>query len=685
MLLRLINNPIEDEEVILPIDLHIHQRLEEIVYKKHIAESSVPLAYLDSQSIEANTNLSILDRSDSIPGNSIKKVFIPNDYHVINTSSYTSSYPDILITDVSVSDSRGNQQPLFWAHTLPSSTTIVKIERVTNTSSVILESGFVVDETKTRVYFNFTNTYNVLNGQYVLYYITTTTASGQVIKGLINPTSAVREATWEDLDPDTGLLNEDLVLYTKEETSSGFTYYFNKSKIFYVYVLPTSMISPIKFNQNLSSDGWFPRFTTGSFTNTDASGVTHNYYLPEYENIAFFPSRPYFFDSYSPYQSISKKVIYIGRTNTAINTTTRPLDIIISRTDGTVLYAFTTKTTKSGTRYNSTINWSSDEIASWDNSTGIVELNIAIQYDWELANSYYYEVKEFVYIYTNLNPIYNDLVYNHYYVYYIKPDQSTRALHHLIVRNDGIIVECSDDERALLVEGVYNPDTWVGLLYRESESGYSTPDWMSLYSTENTNAYQYLILAEIFFSERKNPSQIEVLDVARKGDALAQTNYSTAVHRNPKLFHSKYAATENGLEYSQNSVIVVRCSYSLLEEYGGDFTFEELETNFYKFLAAGNKIVFEWDEEVRDFSVSNYVTDQLFLSWSTVGPGFCYDIYRSSSIDSEFQLITTLCTDYSVASYIDTLTSAGVYYYYIVPTKDNIEYPSSYTIGIESR
>lgn len=685
MILRLVNNPSTTEEITLDLAIHVHQRIEEVVYKKYLESLGVPIAYLDSIDIEANNNLSVVDRSDSLPENSAYKVYITNDYQVVTSSSYTTDYPDILITDVSISDVQGNQIPLFWAHNLPANTTNIKIEKVTNTSTVELNAGFIIDTTKTRVYFNFTNSFNPLTGAYTLYFITATTTDCTVVKGLINPVSAVREATWEDVDSETGEINDDLAFYTKEQTTSGFTYYFSKSQTYYIRVLPSSLIAPLKFNQNLSTDGWFPRFSNGSFKHTDATSIVRHYSVPEYEDTAFFPSRPYFFDSSSSWETVTKKTIYIGRTDIAINETNRPLEIIISKEDGTPIYALTTKTSKDGDTYVDDINWSINEIASWDNSTGIVDLNIEIQSDWDIRVSYYYTVKEFLYTYTNLNPLYNDLVYNHYYVYYLKPDVDDRAIHHLVVRNDGIIVDCSDEDFALLIDGIYNPNTFIGMYYRKSSTGYQNEDWVTTYSVETVNGYQYLILSEVFFTERKNASLIDIINLCRDGDKLKVSQYNDALYRNPALFHSRYAATDYGLEFPKNNALVVRLSYSLLEDYGGTFTEDGLKQNLYKYVAAGKYILFEWDEEIESLSINNLTANQITLIWKTLGTGWCYKIYRSTNKTSGFDLITTVCTDYTEGSFIDSGLETDVYYYYIVPTKSGIDYPQSYTIGAEVR
>jgi hypothetical protein len=686
MILRLIHNPQEEQELILPLAVHVHQRIEEVVYKSAVEEHATALAYLDSQDIYSNLNVSIADRSASIPENSLQKAFRTNDFHTVQASSWSTQRPYVLFTDKALPDAKGNIVPLFWCHKLPVNTTSVRIEHVTHLFNKEIEHGFLITENKSKLYFNFTNTFNPLTGAYSLYYVTAITSDGIILKGLINPESGVSEATWEDVDEETGILDASSVYYTKEESTSGFTYYFSEAGTLYVRVLDTSLISPMSFPNTLSTDGWFPRFSAGGFSHVGIDGVAHTYSVPEYESISFFPSRPYFYDSSSSVVAVNSTTLYLGRSDLAIDTLLKPLDLVISTKSGIALYAITTDLSKDSTTYNGSIKWSSDEIASWDNSTGIIDLNITIDANWHINASYIYEVRELLYTETNLNPIYNDLVYNHFYVYYCKPDVTDRAIHHLIIRNDGVIVDCSDDAFALLVGGIYNPNTVIGMLYRPSlGSTYQANTWTDLFSTQGLNTNQCLVLAEYFFVERKNGALVNVVDVRIPGNVLNSTNYADAVYRNPKLFQSQYAATWYGAEWPQNNAYCVRLSRTLLEDFGGIFTDETLREALHTWMPAGKDIVFEWDETVDTLAIENIIPEQLTVTWNTIESGFCYDIYRSASKTTGFELLTTVCVDYVSGSHTDSVASEEVWYYYVVPTKDGIEFPASYTIGAEAR
>lgn len=687
MILRLIHNPADVQELLLPLAVHVHQRIEEVVYKSSVEQHATALAYLDSQDIFSDLNVSIVNRSASLPENSLQKSFRTNDFHTAQGSSWTTQRPYVLFTDRALPDAKGNIVPLFWCHKLPANTTSVRIEHVTHLFNKEIEHGFLITESKSRVYFNFTNSFNPLTGAYSLYYITAITSDGTIVKGLINPESGVGEAGWEDIDEETGVLDPSSLYYTKEATASGFTYYFSEAGTYYVKVLDTSLISPMSFPNTLSDDGWFPRFSAGGFSHVGVDGVSHTYLVPEYETISFFPSRPYFYDSSSSAVAVNSTTLYLGRSDLAIDTFLKPLDLVISTPSGEVLYALTTNAAKDGTTHSGSIKWSTDEIASWDNSTGIIDLNITIDAEWDLHASYIYEVRELLYTETNLNPIYNDLVYNHFYVYYCKPDVTDRAIHHLVVRNDGIVVDCSDDTYALLVGGVYNPNTIVGMLYRPSIGAvYQANTWTDLFSTDGLNSNQYLILAEYFFVERKNGALIDVIDVRIPGNALNEDRYGDTVYRNPKLYQSEFAATFYGTEWPQNNAYCIRLSRSLLEDFGGIFTDETLREALYTWMPAGKEIVFEWDETVDVVAIENIIPEQLTITWNTVGPGFCYDIYRSASKTTGFELLSTVCVDYVSGSYTDsTVASGDVWYYYLVPTKDGIDFPASYTIGAEAR
>jgi hypothetical protein len=137
-----------------------------------------------------------------------------------------------------------------------------------------------------------------------------------------------------------------------------------------------------------------------------------------------------------------------------------------------------------------------------------------------------------------------------------------------------------------------------------------------------------------------------------------------------------------GFEYPANNAYVIRLSRSLLEDFGGLFTLESLKASLSTYTAAGKYLLLEWDETIRDLTIDNSEPNKLCLFWSTIGLGYDYLIYSSANKDTDFTLLTTISSGYSSLSYCDiNLASGSKHYYKIIPTKDSINYPASYTIG----
>ena len=675
MLLRIINNSIT-ETATLNIAAHVHQRLETFSYRKDIPSNATALAFLSSQDIEASKNITIVNMSDKVAENSPEKTFNTNDFYKITGSSFTTSYPEVSITNQYTLDSKGNVIPFFYGESLQNNTSSISIERVTNKKSEQVKFGYILSEDKTRVYYNFKNTYDLVTGLYELYFITTISTTSQITRSLINPSSAIRESTWEDVDSETGELDTTIPLYFKEEINNQTTYYFNEADTYYIKVEDGSYLSPLKISSS-AKDGWFPIIRNGKFHHIVNN--TNNYYsIVESSNVPYFPYTPYLFDSYVSYSFITKNILSLNRKYFGINTTDRPLKIIVRNQNQEVIYALTTKSSLDGQLYSSTIYWNTSIINSWDNINGIIELNINVDDSWDLEISGYYEQKDYTYTEINLNPLYNNLVYNYYYVLYIKPNETERSLHRLLVRNDGVIVDTSDDNYKLLdIDGNYNSSTFINKTYRITGGNYQTDDFINLYTIDGINTYNWMILGEYYFVETYSSKEIDIVNLPISGDALVSRD---AVFRNPKLTQSKYLYGYFGLEYPVNNVLIYRLSYSLLEDYGGDFTLDSIKESLETYIGASKHIIFEWDEYINDITVDN--STGLVLYWNSVGYGYSYKIYRSEIKDSGYELIDTVYNGSSELSFNDTtVTSNKVYYYYIVPSKNNIDFPQSITIG----
>lgn len=679
MLLRLYKNG--SSYVDLPIAIHINKPIESIIYKSSLDEvSSIPISYLESEDINAKKNINIRDRSISIESNSPQNSFDNQSWQKIKGSSYNTNYNNLLISDKAIFDFSNIEKPLWYCMKFSKNIVSIQFEEFTKSKKNIMKFGYEIAESRRKVYFDFNNSFNPITKDFKLYFFTVYFDDNTVSKGLINPISSVYEATWEDIDSD-GNLVEGQAYWTKEQIGNYYTYTFSESNTYYIKTDESSFISPLELNQNLPDDGWFLNINVGHFNHIGLDGVLREYKIPEYENLSFNPSRPYMYDSYTPISLITKKILYLGRKNLGINNTNRPLEIIISNKDGTPVKALTTKLMKNNTKYNSTILWDADSILSYDNKNGIVELAFDIQDNQDLRTSLFYEAKSYIYTEVNLNPIYNENIYNHYYVYYLVPDQTERAIHHLTVRNDGIIVDTSEESRKLVYNDLYNENTYVGLTYRNSTNALG--DWVSLYSCEIENDYQYLIIAEANFVETLPTNGFDSISLKREAFQIKES----ALYHNPRIQQSAIGSSLNGLQYPKNLAYVVKLSYSLLEDYGGEFTIDEIKEDLYRFVAAGKLLILEWDEAIYTLECSNETANEIVISWPMIDSSFTYNLYRSSSEDGEYELISNISVDnYNQCSYIDTgLTSGQVYYYYIKPTKDSIEYPKSNIIGIEVR
>jgi hypothetical protein len=117
---------------------------------------------------------------------------------------------------------------------LPDDATEATITIVKNGNKEIVEEGYLIDLSSNSIYTNYINWFDPDSGSYRLYYVSASSEDGTVQNMLLNSAPATKEATWEDIDLDTGDLLDTYPLFSKEKSGSGWTYYFNKGTRWFI-------------------------------------------------------------------------------------------------------------------------------------------------------------------------------------------------------------------------------------------------------------------------------------------------------------------------------------------------------------------------------------------------------------------------------------------------------------------
>ena len=665
---------------------HVHKRIETFTYLDDIKPSAVALDYFESTELDSRYNVSIVDRSYNVATNSVHKLDSRSGFAKLTGIAYSSEYSELLITNQSFVDEFNKERPLFWRHELNADVVDVQLESVQWGNTVPVETGYVVDLAERAIFTNYQNYFDQDTGSYRVYFVTSTTSTGTQYRELLSPVPVVREASWEDIDPETGDLYDDLRVFTKEKNTSGYTYYFNQADTFWIKPLSKSLIRIRPPAGRKSDEPWYLRISAGDLT-TIANSSTHRYWLPEYFTQPFQPSFPYIFSAYNKMLYVSDRIISATRGSLAIDPDTgRHLMLYIYDYEGNLLKVWTTNSTLNGLRYSNTkVFYEYNKILCWDNQSGLIALTESILPAWQFYAEYSYAADDLELTSINLNPIQNKDLLNQTIVLYVVPDADTddRGLHYLIVEADNTISYTSQSRgfsypnlQLRHSSGVFNSNNIIGMPY-SSES--DMDNFLMNYAVgfENTNAY--LILGEINLLDRAIASKSLVYDVREQGDSLVNKTSKTYA-KNPRTLQSVFGYGEDGATIPMNNVVVIQAPLDILTSYGGVLEENQAKDLLKKYMSAGTYPIIEWtypwSETTLDVSTANAVT----LSWTWEGPDFEYRVYRRRAEVTEWELLATYESGIPLTfTYEDTdVVSDDLVYYEVRIANPVYEYPAPY-------
>lgn len=673
----------------LPVAIHVHKRLEQFRYLNSINENGIPIACLRNLSVDVTRNLLIVNKAHSVLANSPRLFTGEARHDSVVATSYSSPYSAIVATNRTFTDSRGKNRPLFFRHALPEGTTEAIVTSKISGNKEMPGEGYLIDLDSQSVYTNHRNTFDFDSGTHKLFFVSGSTEDGATFNTLLNTEPVAKEASWEDLDPDTGDLVDTYPLYSRSKTGRGYTFYFNSGGKWYIRPYDKGLIQPRKPRAKRPNSPWFLRITNG-----DVSAVVNDsvrrYYIPEFNTQPFIPYNPIRYASKEELFFVNKRVLAATRQNLKIDPNSGlHLELRIEDAEGTLLRVYTTDQSLEGTRVsNLDVFYETDKIASWDNVRGFIQLAVDVLPAWVYTARYYYEADDYEYTLVNLNPITNKRLKDHIYVFYCVPDVNSedRAIHHLVVNYDGTIVETSQslglghpNLQLTHGDGSYNSSTVIGMQYF-SEGGSS---FLDLYGAGFANTNGYMILAEVCGID---PSfvedQIEV-DVRRHGGVIDPEFYEEAFTANPRMLQSHLGYGEAGQVIPQTNVVVLEPPLSLLEDYGGNLTQTQAEGLLRTQMPVSGYAVVKWVYPKSELTATSFVSDQVVISLTWEGL-YTYKVYRRNTSGDSWSLVwSTVEPAEGAITWTDTNVESDHTYQYSVAIEDNgIEFPKNNTVVV---
>ncbi len=677
----------------LPIVAHVHKRIERFTYSNSISASDVPLVYMENKDLDSWRNLQIANRTYGVPANAPRIGSNRVGWSHVTSTSYTGPYKEMLITNVTGLDSRGKRRPLFWKHVLPDSTVEATLYMVQNGNRIDVDDGFLQDLDTGALYTNYSNFHNPDTGAYRLYYVVSSDSDEVVTHSLLNLVPVVGEATWEDIDPDTGTFYEGRVVYTREQSGSGWTFYFSDAGTYYVRPQRRSIIQPLKPAGREPDTSWKIRFSNGEVS-TLVNERLRRYWIPEYDLQPFFPVKPCIFSDYQGMVWVNNRTLASTRNSLMVDPSNGlHFALSVFDSDGVLIRVLTTDTSLDGSRYSNTdVFYEADKILSWDERDGMIGFGIDILPSWTFAASYFYLATDYEYSYLDFNPVTNPSVMDYMYVFYIVPDvdEDDQAIHHLVVDREGIIVGCSQaggvqvpNLQLLNSGGNYNSNTIIGLRYISEEE---EDTFMSLYGVGGDNNRAYYVLSEVVVVDTFLQESMQVIDVSRRGGCVVPARFADVIRANPTILQSSLGYGENGMTVPKNAVIRVRVPITVLEEYGGGLTKDRVVELLKRHNNAAVSLVVEYEYPNSTLSATSLVVAEVDLSLTWEGDNLTYNLYSRGNGEVDWALITSFVDPArGTLTYTDETEAGVILQYGVRIVRDTIEYPFGNLISIMTR
>lgn len=667
--LELINygNRVEEN---ISINSYISSPIESLRYSKYIDDRSIALEYIDSEEVNSKENLAIQDLSWKMPKNNIN-FFNENEEFEINGGSFYSEYKDLLLTNKVTLDIHNKEIPLYYRHYRKVKE--ASIHCVKQGDNFTVESGFLIDENT--LYTNYNNFFEEETGKYILYFVSGVDTEGNSFNELLNLVPAIKEASWEDIDLDSGEVSYDN--YVRNVEGNGYRYELyldlkncnkkNISEKIFAKGLEKNLIKILPPEAYSLKSDWILRIQNGAVVQ---DGIL--YKLPEYNKQAFNPIYGviYFIDKLC--EKVNSNVIKINANEIIVKPELyMNVEIFIHDEEENLIKAVTTNKNLVDTIAKENIKYEFG-VASWDESKAFIELDFSLLDSQIITCNYYYKADSFLIKEINVNPFFNEkIIYNKYF-FYIKPFRpgALKSLEWLILDEDDRIVECSQEDLKVEVANDFNASTVIGK---------SLNLFVEQYCYGGGNDYKYMELGEVFLEEDAFLDEVTHFDIREK-TSVKKENYEPMILRQWKILQSRFGYGELGQVVQKNGIIYIEAPYSLLSE----FTEEEVERMLRKQIPATLEVIIEYIYPKSNISFDLTTQGEVTLNLSWEEPGV-YRIYRSQTKikrDESVLIAEISSTLEEVLTYVDTEVASNNNYYYWVRINDN---PYNDTHGVKIR
>lgn len=411
-----------------PIKVVLNAPSDFIYWRQKVQDKEVQLAYLESPEILSHEAIFINDYLQEITLYGISS-YIPTE-RFTDTSTIISDSNNLIFTDI-VKDTNQGPITFYYGHDLPEGTnsaTFLPWNKSTDPNIAIYDSRYNV------VCSNLKNeldqTLQVYKPSFVSY---TFPGEGGSTKGnheIFKSELIFKEATYYDIDDETGTYSSNRPIYTVEKLPSGkyeYTFYTNR-RIYYKEKSP--QVNTFQVRPGLKTNEIWPLEVLGDelVLNLDEGQIKYNW-KDLVDN--YFPYYPFKTKKEIAYPA-TKETIKLGEGNISFNPDRNlHLTFKVYRNDK-LLLAQTSKPFLIGQRLESSV--AQDNLVKYelfegkvDYSLGLLSLikTIPLEPTDKCSVEYCYDVGEAKKIIGNANPINNKKLLTHSLYYFCKPKTLT--------------------------------------------------------------------------------------------------------------------------------------------------------------------------------------------------------------------------------------------------------------------
>lgn len=556
-----------DHSESLAVAANVYKPIEALRYSKYADKDSISVAYFESKQLFSDENVVLEDHSLFSNYNDRRNID-EKIWKKYNELTFISKYKDIIITFVEGRSQDGQEiTPFFYKQKSCENVLQVRVEKITNQSEdpEVVNDGHTI--VKGEVFFNYKNKYNSVTGEYTLYYINTSHADGTSKTSLLNPTKAIEEANYENIETGKILYSRSYrnqyysyrIILPNDRTIASYICSNNSGEVsFYVKELEKNCIYLKKPKNQSIKNEWFAEVNNGEVYSI-VDGSYRKYSVPEYKNQGFLNRYGYLNVKNKECSVVNNLHIQLPYKNVYSEDLNKDVNVYLYDVD------------------NKLIGAEPLSLVYIDESTGIVRLEGSVPENVEqiYKAEFSYKTESFVLNEINLNPYMNPEAINETYHVYVKPNEDAKS------------IEIIKESKSYPIE-----DSWLYLGSINYEEDYDLERSLSF--------------------DLKNNERF--------------TSAEDAFDKNPYVLQSKYGYGHNGQKLQKNNIVIVDVPFSYERE---DFyTEKELYKLFKRKLKPATNLVINYvKDSPKVYLISNETSNiTVGCTWEGLGTYKLYSI-----------------------------------------------------------